>query len=161
MRNLLISIFLLYIFSGCYNENRFTVKPPERLLPEDTFVMVLTDVELVEGAIEYSREHHLKNRNKTERFYSYIYKKYNLTPVLLKQNMDYYNSNPDNMIKIYDKVLANLTQVQTVLDLKKKTREIRIKDSLAKIDTTHYVYKNIKKLPEKKQDTLVVKFPIW
>ena len=160
MGKLFSFLIILLLVSGCYHENKPPVKVPQRLLPVDTFVMVMADVEIAEGAIEYSREHNIRNKKNSERFYSYIYEKYNLTPVLLKENMDYYNSNPDNMIDIYDKVLARLTETQTVLELKKKIREKEIRDSIARIDTNHYIYIQIKPL-KKHKDSTKINWPIW
>jgi len=130
------------------------VKKPERLLPEDTFVMVMAEVELTEGALEYRREFRADGNDYEKRFYNYIYKKYNLTPVTLKENIDYYNSEPKKMMHLYDKILARLTEVQTEQELIRKKIAKRKRDSLSKLDTTHYIYKIIQYKPEKNNKKL-------
>ncbi len=144
MKRLLFPLILLFFLGSCYHENKPPVNKPTRLLPVDTFVMVMADVELTEGALEYRREHHLYDDDDEKRFYGYIYEKYNLTPVSLKENIEYYNSDPKKMVELYDKILAKLTEVQTEQELLKKLREKRIQDSIARLDTTHYVYKTLK-----------------
>ena len=159
MRKLLIFILVLVVVSsGCYHEVKPEIKVPERLLPEDTFVMVLADIQIAEGAIEYRRENHIYKNDDMKRFYAYVYEKYHLTPELLKENMDYYNTDPDRMVEIYDKVLAKLMETQAEMELKKKAKEERIRDSLAQIDTTIYVRRVIK--PKPASDLKKI-WPIW
>jgi hypothetical protein len=140
------SVLLLFVLliTGCYNENKPDTGVPERLLPEDTMVMVLTEIHLAEGAINIRYLNYANNLKDRRRFYAYIYDKFNLTPKILKENLDYYNSNPPKMVKIYENVLARLTEIQGNLETEKRLQEERIKDSLANIDTNKYVRRHIK-----------------
>jgi hypothetical protein len=115
--------------------------------------MVLTHIQLADGAVEYQREHHHYKPNDNDRYYSYIYQKFHLTPKELKDNLDYYNSDPVKMEQLYDKALALLTEIQGNLEVQQKIREQKIKDSLAKLDTNHYVRIKINFKP-KKEPTL-------
>ena len=62
------------------------------------------------------------------------------------------------MEKIYDKSLAILMEAQTKFEVLKKVREQQIKDSLAQVDTTHYVRK-IVKLKKKQEFNLKKVWP--
>ncbi len=157
MKGFVFPLILLILLQSCYHENIPERKKPDRFLTEDSLVLVLADIQLAESAIEYRRENNIYKTNDPKRFYAYIYKKYNLTPETLKENLDYYNSDPDKMVGIYDKVMAVLTKQQVDIEIQKKLMEQHIKDSLAKIDTTHYVYKNLK--PVLKEMTDVKK--VW
>jgi len=62
---------------------------------------------------------------------------------LLEENVKYYNSDPDKMAAIYDRVLANLSKLEGKLTLMKNEIEKRRMDSINAIDTTVYVRSHI------------------
>ncbi len=140
---ILFPVFLLSVLTSCYHEVKEKVAIPEKLLSEDSLIAVLTEVQLANGAITYKRISHKKAENEKEKYYAYIYTKYHLTPKQLKQNIDYYNTNPDKMIAIYDKVLARLSQLEAKINLEIKAKEKAKTDSLQAIDTTILVRKTV------------------
>ncbi len=142
----LLSMLLLAFVTSCYHEVGEKVIVPKRLLPEDSLVMVLTEIQLADGAITYKRISHKKVGDEKQKYYAVIYKKYNLTPELLKDNIDYYNTDPDEMVKIYDKVLARLSQLEAKINLevKEKEKEKARQDSIrAALDTNIFVLKKM------------------
>ncbi len=143
---ILLSLFLLATITACYHEVSEKVVAPKRLLPEDSLVRVLTEIQLADGAITYKRISHKKVGDEKEKYYAVIYKKYNLTPELLKDNINYYNNDPDKMVEIYDKVLARLSQLEAKINLevKEKEREKARQDSIrAALDTNIFVLKKM------------------
>ena len=151
MKRIFFSLIFIGMLSSCYHEVSNEVKVPGRLLSNDSIVIVLTEIQLAEGALTHKRFSHTATTDEKERYYAYIYRKFNLTPELLKENLDYYNSNPEQMIAIYDKVLENLSILQAELTLEMKRVEKAKEDSLLSIDTTVYVRKTI---PEINKDSL-------
>jgi len=149
------TVLLLSALTSCYHEVKDTVSRPDRLLSEDSLVEVLTEVQLADGAITYKRISHKKPGNDKEKYYAYIYQKYHLTPELLKHNIDYYNTDPDKMIAIYDKVLAKLSQLEANINLEIKKEAKAKQDSLQAIDTTIFVRK---KMPPFYPDTTLKMF---
>jgi len=141
MSRAFFSFLIIGLLTSCYHEVENKVEIPKRLLTEDSLVIVLTEVQLAEGAITYTRISHKKVKNDKEKYYAYIYRKYNLTPELVKENIDYYNSDPERMIAIYDKVLARLSELQAVLSVELKKKEKAKEDSINSIDTTIYIRK--------------------
>ena len=143
MKRIFFSLIFIGLLSSCYHEVNSEVKVPDRLLSNDSIVIVLTEIQLIEGALTHKRFLHDLTKDKKEQYYAYIYRKFNLTPELLKENLDYYNSNPDQMIAIYDKVLENLSKLQAELTFEIKRVEKVKEDSILLSDTTIYVRKNI------------------
>ena len=156
MKNLLLSILFIGLLNSCYHEVRNKVSVPDRLLSEDSLVMVLTEIQIAEGALTYKRISHIKTTDEKERYYALIYQKYNLSPELVKQNINYYNSNADQMISIYDKVLEHLSKLEGDLTIQKKLEEKAKEDSLKSIDTTIYIRSSL--LPAEK-DSLEKELP--
>ena len=70
-----------------------------------------------------------KTGNEKEKNYAYIYKKYHLTPELLKQNLDYYNSNPDKMIAIYAKMARGMMSNFIIKNKLSNPDEIKLFDT--------------------------------
>jgi len=141
MNRYVLYCIIIGLLTSCYHEVENKVETPKRLLSEDSLVKVLTEVQLAEGAITYTRISHKKVKDDKEKYYAYIYRKFNLTPELLKENVNYYNSDPERMVAIYDKVLARLSELQAVLSVELKKKEKAKEDSINSIDTTIYIRK--------------------
>jgi len=141
MNRYVLYCIIIGLLTSCYHEAAEKVVTPKRLLSEDSLVTVLTEVQLAEGALTFNRISHKKIKYDKDKYYAYIYRKYNLTPELLKENVDYYNSDPDRMVMIYDKVLARLSELQAVLSVELKKEEKAKEDSINSIDTTIYIRK--------------------
>lgn len=153
MKKLFLSLLVIGLLSSCYHEVKDQVKKPSRLLPEDSLVLVLTEVQIADGALTHQRISHKKIKGSKEKYYAIIYKKFDLTPKLLEENIKYYNSDPDKMAAIYDQVLENLSKLEGKLTLMKNEIEKRRMDSINAIDTTVYVgsHVTVKKKPSQKE----------
>ena len=139
MKQLLVSLLFIVLLGSCYHEVKQEPVKPERLLSEDSMVIVLTEIQLADGALTLMNYNHITKTDEKKRYYAYIYKKFNLTPELLKQNIEYYNTDPAKMIAIYDKVLEKLSFLQGELTIELKKEEKARQDSINSVDTTVYV----------------------
>lgn len=92
---------------------------------------VMTDVQLTEGALNYKRVVKRENKDYKEAFYNQIFLEYNITANDFKQNLNYYNSQPEIMEMIIEKVIENINQ--NVGQLEIIIAEERIADSLQRI----------------------------
>ena len=120
------------MFSSCYTENKPSAIIPNNLFSETKMIAVMTDVQIVEGALTYKRTKTKNIKNYKEPYYNQIFIEYNITANDLKQNLNYYNSDPELMEKIIDQVLENLNQTQGQLE--KKIAEEKIADSIRMIE---------------------------
>jgi len=121
MKYILLFIIPLIILSSCYHENKEKITKPKTLFSTSQMVDILTDVQLSEGAIAGNR----LNRKHTDRdykdsIYRLLFQHYGITAEQLRENMDYYNSRPEEMEKIYDKVLSNLSLMKSEIEVKKE-----------------------------------------
>lgn len=115
-----IFLFIILIkLTSCYHENKEVVAQPETLLSEDQIVKIITDLQLAEGILSFNRLQHLPVIDVGETLYKKVFDEYGVTPKQLQQNFDYYNSYPKQMEMIYDKVLAQLTKIQSELMIAK------------------------------------------
>jgi hypothetical protein len=108
----ILFILLLPVFFSCYHENQPEVTVPEQLLSEDEMVLIITDIQLAEGALTYRRTRRVEQQGFRESAYKKIFSNYGITAKILNENVNYYNSDPERMELIYEKVLANLSRME-------------------------------------------------
>ncbi|MBU3927749.1 MAG: DUF4296 domain-containing protein [Bacteroidetes bacterium] len=138
MRKFLIPILLLILgLTSCYNNNKEQSPLPNKLLSEQQMIEFLTEIQLAEGKTVLQREVNKDVGYSGSKTTLEIYNTYGITPAQLVENMNYYQDRTEVMIKIYDGVLANLSQLQEEVKVRKekelKADKIR-KDSLRLFD---------------------------
>lgn len=118
MRKFLIVILLAIGVVSCYHENKPEVVAPDNLFNEDTLVAILTDIQIAEGIITQQRLQRVKsNKGFKDTIYLVLLKKYNITLKQLNENLDYYNTDPEFMEDVLDRVLENLSKKQAEIQI--------------------------------------------
>ncbi|PIQ27274.1 MAG: hypothetical protein COW63_16450 [Bacteroidetes bacterium CG18_big_fil_WC_8_21_14_2_50_41_14] len=138
MRKLLIPILLLILgLTSCYKNNKEQSPLPNKLLSEQQMIEFLTEIQLAEGKTVLQREVNKNVGYSGSKTTLEIYSTYGITPAQLVENMNYYQDRTEVMIKIYDGVLANLSQLQEEVKVRKQ-KELKAdkikKDSLQVFD---------------------------
>ena len=114
-------VFMLLYLVSCYTENKPEVNPPDKLMPEAMIVDVLTDLQLAEGIIANQRSGKTSpTKEFKDSLYQIIFDRYDITSSELNENLDYYNSDPEHMEKIYEEVLSRLSQKETEIKIASK-----------------------------------------
>ena len=101
---------LLIIFS-C--ENKDHVATPTVVISEPQMVEIITDVQIMENAINLRRGRSQKIVNLKTTGFNEIFKHYNITDSIFYENLDYYNNNPEIMKGIMDSVNAFFEREKT------------------------------------------------
>ncbi len=101
---------LLLIFASCKDSDE--VQQPNGLLTQDEMVAVLTDIHLIEGArtglvimgdsVGGVNEH-----------YKAFFVKHNVTQAQYDSSFVYYSKNPKIFDKIYERVIENLSVIES------------------------------------------------
>ena len=114
MRNKLIFLAsaIAFLLISCYHENHPEVKTPEYLISRDDMVNILTDIYVTEGILAYHRMNKNLSPEMSANYYKLVFKEHQITHLILKDNLRYYNSNPEVMEEILEDVLANLSRLQ-------------------------------------------------
>ena len=135
-KNLILLIIILGLVS-CYNESKPVVEPPDFLMSEEMVIDVLTDIQLAEGIITHSRrERKTTERDFKDSVYQVIFDHYEITAEQLNKNLDYYNSDVEQMEKMYEKVLENLSKHETEIRMADQKQDSAVikSDSLSQIE---------------------------
>lgn len=129
MQKIFSLVLISLLLSSCYHENKQEVVVPDNLLSEDELVLIMTDLQLAEGVITYSRLQKLsRNNDFKDSIYNLVFKNYEISLEELADNFNYYNSDPQNMELLYEKVLSNLSKLQSEVELAAK------KDTIVEIE---------------------------
>lgn len=111
---ILFVLFIPFLFS-CYHVNQPETEVPALLLNEEEMVSILTDVQLIEGALSYRRTLRIEQKDFRKSAYQQLFSTYGISAKILNENIRYYNNEPEKMEQIYEQVLAKLSRTQSEL----------------------------------------------
>jgi len=107
---LLLSILLL----ACTARK---TKIPTGILSEKEFINILKEVHLAEAKFELYKTKGIENaKNELAHNYSAIYEKHAVTMNTFDKTINYYTQHPEQLEKIYTRVLEQLKNDRTILD---------------------------------------------
>jgi len=99
---------------------------PNKLMSEDELVNILTDLQLAEGVLTYQRLQKVAgDKEFKDSIYQVVFEHYGITMEDLTENLNYYNSDPQNMESLYEKILTNLSKIQSEVELAAKKDTIQ------------------------------------
>ena len=101
----MLSVLLLLV--SC-SGRQTKVATPNVLLSEPQMVEIMTDVYILENAINYRRGKSIGTNNLKTKGYDALFEHYGITDSVFYENMDYYNDNVFVMKRILDSVAVNL-----------------------------------------------------
>ena len=111
MKKSLFLLFVICLFFSCSSEKK--KQAPTVLLSETEMVDVLTDVQVMEAAIAYTKNINQPTEYLKTRGYDTIFAHYGITDSIFKVNMVYYyDLEPLTLIRIYDSVESRLARMK-------------------------------------------------
>lgn len=114
MRLLPLILALFLFFTACQKTEKTKAKPAV-FLTETQMVELVTDVQLLEAALNHRRNLGQNTNELKTLWFNQLFEKYQLTAVIFEENLAYYNEQPAVMERILDEVLANIMQEQAQL----------------------------------------------
>lgn len=129
MSSKILFILLIPLLAACYHVNQPEIKVPEHLLNEEEMVSIITDVQLIEGALSYRRTIRIEQKDFRKSAYQQLFSTYGITAKILNENISYYNNEPEKMELIYEQVLAKLSRIQSeLIENETKTDSTTVED---------------------------------
>lgn len=105
----LCSLMLLFSCKG--GEDNVVV--PSGIIPPDTMVFVLVDFHLAEAAVMEQQLQNKDPRQYTQYYYQSIFEKHHINRKRFDEAMVFYSSHPKLYRETYDKVIEELSRLQT------------------------------------------------
>ena len=128
MRKLLYIISIFLFLSACYHDAPEPDFDMSKVLPADTMVSILTDIQLVEGTV-IIQQRKGGNISKLSREYTDdVLAKHHITFDQMEESMRYYTFYTKKMNDIYDKVITRLSVLQSENDEMIRKKQAKKKD---------------------------------
>ena len=107
--NTIASLVLLTILGGC---GPGLERPEEvsNIIRLDSMSMIMTDIHLIEGA--KVGENIMGDSLRAAHYFRSVYDKYQISQARFEESFDYYSERPDEMNKIYEAVIEELTRME-------------------------------------------------
>ena len=107
----ILTLSVLLILMSCGNKQT-KVTAPNVLLSEPQMVEIMTDVYILENAINHRRGKSISTNNLKTKGYESLFEHYGITDSVFYENVDYYNDNPVVMKRVMDSVLVNFQKIK-------------------------------------------------
>lgn len=109
MKKILV-IVLLIAAVGCRQESREIL--PANVLTEEAFVPVMTDMLLLEAVYKQRMTDDAGSADQLAEMYAFVFEKHSTNADQFKTTFAYWAERPEKMMRIYDKCLASLDQME-------------------------------------------------
>ena len=107
----ILTLSVLLLLMSCGNKQT-KVTAPNVLLSEPQMVEIMTDVYILENAINHRRGKSISTNNLKTKGYESLFEHYGITDSVFYENVDYYNDNPVVMKRVMDSVLVNFQKIK-------------------------------------------------
>lgn len=111
-------LLVLVLFLSNCKPKEISVDEPDRLIPEDTMVMILQDIHLAEARVN---KLNVSATDSTRLIFEVaekkIYQKYHIDTTVYRQNYRYYVTDPERFGELYKKVVKDLEKRNSSLNI--------------------------------------------
>ena len=108
MKTLTYFVIAVVIFlSSCTAPSK---EKPENLIEKDKLVEILTDIHLADAYLESRSLTDLKIAKDSASYYTFLYKKHNISRGQFVETMNYYSEYPAELEGVYEQVMAILKE---------------------------------------------------
>lgn len=114
MKNTILTILIGLLLTSCYTEIEETAGDGwQPTISKEKMIDILTDLQLIQSAMKY-RENAGQNINELNiEYHQKIFNKYEISKAELDKNLEYYKSNIKEFDEIYEKVIENLSRLES------------------------------------------------
>lgn len=107
----ILALSVLLLLMSC-SDKKTEVTAPSVLLSEPQMVEIMTDVQILENAINYRRGRSISTNNLKTKGFDAIFSHHGISDSIFFENMDYYNDNPEMMKRVMDSVGVRFQEMQ-------------------------------------------------
>lgn len=115
MKNSLFFFLILLFLGSCYNDRAGKGIPdiPESTISEEKMADILTDFYLVQANLRYLQERRIPFEDNNPKLHYLIFKSHDVTEEEFEESFNYYKYNLEAYDRIMEKVLENLSKLET------------------------------------------------
>lgn len=120
-------IILLIFISSCQVEEE--IIPPKDLIPEDEFVEILVDLNLIESIRSMHMTKEKETKVETEVFYNELWERTDVSAEQFKTSFEFYRKDVEKMAEFYDRASQSIKRKEDLLNEQKRQSTIDQDDS--------------------------------
>jgi hypothetical protein len=109
-------LFFALIAAACYHNAPKSEFDMAKVLSQDTMVVLMTDLQLVEGAVSLKARSGKPVGEFSKAYTDLILKKHNIDQEVFAESIRYYSFHIEKMDAIYEQVINNLVLMQSGVD---------------------------------------------
>lgn len=111
---LLLFLCLLLLFSCSRGKKKKQVEIPANIIPQDSMVLILTEVHLIESAIFMQQQQGMnQDKRLVKQYYQHFFNQKQLSFNRLKNSIMFYSFHPDEYEKIYIEIVNQLSIMES------------------------------------------------
>lgn len=115
---------------GCSSAPENFADRPVDLIPQETMVQVVTDINLLEAHISEVRLIGMLNRDSSEKYYNQLFQKHGIERKQLESSLDYYATQIGELDTIYAQSLRKLAAMDEALDVELNDKPLQYVDKM-------------------------------
>jgi hypothetical protein len=105
-----VAIGLIFLW-GCGKD---VPDPPSGLIPRETFVELLAEVQLIEAVLNQNMIRNDEPRARIARYYKTTFETFKVTPQQFQETYTWYYGQPDLLLEIYDEVITVISTKRAI-----------------------------------------------
>ena len=118
IKHILSFSLIAVMLSSCYNEYDESLSgEPENLIPRDTIVLIIADMEITESVLRQQNNYGIDAGDKTEAYFNMIFTKYHTSKSRFDSSLAYYKGDVEVMSQIYEDVITRLSLLQSEVQM--------------------------------------------
>lgn len=114
MVKILSGLLIILALVSCYHTPPDPEFKMDLVIPADSMVSLLTDMHIADGAINTVRLKNQSIKSFSTNYFSQILEKHRIGRDTFEESMRYYAYHTEELNKIYEKVIVNLSKIESV-----------------------------------------------
>jgi len=118
MLRIITGLFFILTLGSCYH----TIPDPSfnmaLVIPADSMVSLLTDIHLADGVINNIKVKDKSVEHLSNEYFSVVMKKHKIGRDTFEESLRYYAYHAEELDKIYEKVIVNLSKIESMVPAK-------------------------------------------
>lgn len=107
--NTIVSLLTAVLLTGC-GPGLDRPEEASNIISPDSMSLIMTDIHLIEGA--KVGENIMGDSLRAAHYFHRVYDKYGITQAYFERSFDYYSERPEEMNRIYEAVIEELTRME-------------------------------------------------
>lgn len=114
MKRILSGFLILFALGSCYHIEPAPSFNKDLVIPADSMVTLLTDLHIADGVISTIKLKDKGLKHLSTELFSSILEKHKIDRDTFEESMHYYAYHTEELNKIYEKVIVNLSKIEGV-----------------------------------------------